>query len=178
MKKGLCLLLAALLALSCAFAEEEWLYEEDAGTIEEESDWREDILAEAMEVYCWFTTSPLDVDVEITDDSGEYYLVLDERFATYDGMREILTAYFSDSIADSLLDNGMYQCLGDYLYTKGEAMMEESNALETEYVIAAETDGLVVYDMTVTYEGASEIVTYVLEDIDGEWRFTQFPGVY
>ena len=178
MKRWIGLLLAIMMMTSFALAEEEWLYEEDTATNGEETDWREDILTEAQEVYGWFTTTPLDVDTEITDDSGEYCMVLDERFCTYDGMREFLTAYFSDEIADALLNNGMYLHLGEYLYTKGEPLAQESEALETEYVIAQETEGIIIYDMNVTYEGHSETVTYVLENIEGEWRFTQFPGVY
>ncbi|MGI6174316.1 MAG: hypothetical protein ACOYI8_10535 [Christensenellales bacterium] len=176
MKKILCLLLVLLFAFSAACAEEEWLYAEDSETKDaEDADWTESLLYEAIEIWRRFTTDPLDVDPAITDDSGKYFLVLDERFQTYDGMREQVSAYFGDELTDALLQNGTYQELDGLMYTDRVPEEKLSSVLETEYTIAESTPAMILYDMSFYYEDRTETATFVLEKIDGEWRFTSFP---
>lgn len=178
---------------------DEWLYEEDAQLAEEDFDpnlfddvaqedadiWDdednqvEDTLMSAMEVYSWFVLYPLDVDYDKPNAAGDRYQVLDERFNTMDALRDMVSQYFSDDIVEDLFSMGVYTEEDGYLYTTDEGRQMDVHIGETEFELTEETDQEKVYTVTVNYWGEEdnpvEVLTYVQQLIDGQWKFTQFP---
>ena len=204
--KKLTILLAVLLALSAfavSMAEEtadlgsEWLYEEDANIGEdwaeatdedaedslEEDDISEDeaFFLSALEVYGWFEAQPLDVDPEKSSPDGKKFQVLDERLNTLRALDAEVRTYFSDSIANKLLDSGIYEEIDGYLYTGAQDRFIDEGLGETELNIDSRSDDKITYTLTLTTVDeagnvtAAEEFTFVREKIDGAWKFTQFP---
>ena len=178
---------------------DEWLYEEDVLMAEENFDpdlfddvaqedadiWDdednqvEDTLMSAMEVYSWFVLYPLDVDYDKPNAAGDRYQVLDERFNTMDALRDMVSQYFSDDIVEDLFSMGVYTEEDGYLYTTDEGRQMDVHIGETEFELTEETGEEKVYTVTVNYWGEEdnpvEVLTYVQQLIDGQWKFTQFP---
>ncbi len=204
--KKLTILLAVLLALSAfavSMAEEtadpgsEWLYEEDANIGEDwaeatdedaEDSLEEDEISEdeafflsALEVYGWFEAQPLDVDPEKSSPDGKKFQVLDERLNTLRALDAEVRTYFSDSIANKLLDSGIYEEIDGYLYTGAQDRFIDEGLGETELNIDSRSDDKITYTLTLTTVDeagnvtAAEEFTFVREKIDGAWKFTQFP---
>ena len=139
----------------------------------------EDTLMSAMEVYSWFVLYPLDVDYDKPNAAGDRYQVLDERFNTMDALRDMVSQYFSDDIVEDLFSMGVYTEEDGYLYTTDEGRQMDVHIGETEFELTEETDQEKVYTVTVNYWGEEdnpvEVLTYVQQLIDGQWKFTQFP---
>lgn len=179
---------------------EEWLFDEDAWLLEEDEevdpylfeeldedglavsdslDEVEDILMGAMEVYSWFVLYPLDVDYDKPNAAGDKYQVLDDRFNTMEKLRGFVQMYFSDEITEALFDMGVYAEENGYLYAGDEGRQIDENIGETEFEVVEETPTRVEYRVTVNYWGGEtpekEVFTYVQEELDGEWKFTEFP---
>ena len=175
----------------------EWLYEEDATTGEiwseatdedAEDSLEEDEISEdadfflsALEVYGWFEAQPLDVDTEKPSSDGKKFQVLDERLNTLRALDAEVRTYFSDSIANKLLDSGVYEEIDGYLYTEAQDRDIDEALGETELNVESRSDDKITYTLTLTTVDeagnvtAAEDLTFVREKIDGAWKFTQFP---
>ncbi len=175
----------------------EWLYEEDATTGEiwseatdedAEDSLEEDEISEdadfflsALEVYGWFEAQPLDVDPEKPSSDGKKFQVLDERLNTLRALDAEVRTYFSDSIANKLLDSGVYEEIDGYLYTEAQDRDIDEALGETELNVESRSDDKITYTLTLTTVDeagnvtAAEDLTFVREKIDGAWKFTQFP---
>lgn len=188
---------AALAEQAVASPDSEWLYAEDEG---DQENWTEatdedadDVLDEeepdedeirfesALQVYGWFESQPLDVDPEKPSPDGKKYQVLDERLNTMRALEAQVRAYFSDAIARKLLGSGVYEEIGGYLYTSAQDRAIDQTIGETELTVEDRTDDRITYTLTVSHVDAdgnvtsTDSLTYVLEKIDGDWKFTQFP---
>ena len=180
-----------------ASPDSEWLYEEDANTDEtwteatdedaedlldeDEPDEDEDLFESALQVYGWFESEPLDVDFEKPSPDGKKFQVLDERLNTQRALDAEVRAHFSDAIANKLLGSGVYEEIDGYLYTDAEDRAIVETIGETELSVALRTDKKITYSLAVNHVDAdgnvtsTDDLTYVLELIDGEWKFTEFP---
>ena len=148
------------------------------------SDARDDILA-AMEVYSWFVISPLDVDEELLSPDGSMCLVLDDSLHHTQIVQRYLDYYFCSEISQSLWAWGNYADIDGLLYGYpyeqcGFARPIDPNISEVDYELTSETDEEKIYTVTVHYLSSgdsdrSEALTFVRENIDGQWVFTQFP---
>ncbi len=186
--KKLIVALALILALAPAalsLAEQaeptsEWLYAEDAGSTEgwteatdedaedsiEEDETNEDetLFQSALQVYGWFESQPLD-----------------DRLNTMRALDAEVRAHFSDAIANKLLGTGVYEEIDGYLYTTAQDRAIDATIGETELTVDERTDDKITYTLAVNRVDSEGNVTsadelkYVLEKIDGVWRFTQFP---
>ncbi len=203
--KKLMLALALILALSPAavsLAEQavstsEWLYEEDASSTEnwaeatdedaedsieeDEADDDEALFQSALQVYGWFESQPLDVDPEKPSPDGKKFQVLDDRLNTMRALDAEVRSYFSDAIANKLLGAGVYEEIDGYLYTSAQDRAIDETIGETELAVDERTDDKITYTLSVNHVDGEGNVTstdelkYVLEMIDGTWKFTQFP---
>lgn len=175
----------------------EWLYEEDANTDEtwteatdedaedsadeDEPDEDEDLFESALQVYGWFESQPLDVDPEKPSPDGTKFQVLDERLNTQRALEAEVHTYFSDAIANKLLGSGVYEEIDGYLYTDAEDRAIDETIGETELTVVDRTDDKITYSLAVNHvdvDGnvtSTDDLTYVLELIDGSWKFTEFP---
>ncbi len=175
----------------------DWLYAEDANTTEnwteatdedaedaieeEEPDEDESRFESALQVYGWFESQPLDVDPEKPSPDGAKFQVLDERLNTQRALEAEVHTYFSDSIAKKLLESGVYEDIDGYLYTAAQDRAIDATIGETELSVEDRTDKKITYALAVNHVDADGNVTstdtlkYVLEKIDGEWKFTEFP---
>ena len=197
-------LMMALTPSAVALAEQaeagpnsDWLYEEDAQvqedwteatdedaedlTEDEEPDEDEDRFESALQVYGWFEAQPLDVDSEKPSPDGAKFQVLDERLNTMRALEAEVHTYFSDKIAEKLLGSGVYEEIDGYLYTGVQDRELSGDIGETELTVADRADDKITYNLAVNHvdEGgnvtSTEDLTYVLEKIDGAWKFTEFP---
>lgn len=175
----------------------DWLYSEDADTTEnwteatdedaedaieeDETDDDEAFFESALQVYGWFESQPLDVDPEKPSPDGKKFQVLDERLNTMRALDAEVRTYFSDAIANKLLKSGVYEEIDGYLYTDAQDRTIDETIGETELSVEGRADDKITYALTVNHVDAdgnvtsSEDLKYVLEKIDGAWRFTQFP---
>lgn len=135
---------------------------------------------EALEVYSWFAMSPLDVDTDVPDESGEYFLVLDDRYCIYNDMDAFIRTYFSDEIATSLWGWETYKNVGGLLYARDEiGRRVDENIMDINCEITEQTDEKMVYEVKVDYlttdeQPLSETYEFVRELIDGNWIYTSF----
>lgn len=188
---------AALAEQAVASPDSEWLYAEDEGgqenwteatdedaddaLDEEEPDEDESRFESALQVYGWFESQPLDVDPEKPSPDGKKYQVLDERLNTMRALEAEVKTYFSDAIAKKLLGSGVYEEIDGYLYTGAQDRAIDQSIGETELTVEDRTDDRITYTLTVSHVDADGNVTstdslkYVLEKIDGDWKFTEFP---
>lgn len=188
---------AALAEQAVAGPDSEWLYAEDEGgqenwteatdedagdaLDEEEPDEDESRFESALQVYGWFESQPLDVDPEKPSPDGKKYQVLDERLNTMRALEAEVKTYFSDAIAKKLLGSGVYEEIDGYLYTGAQDRAIDQSIGETELTVEDRTDDRITYTLTVSHVDADGNVTstdslkYVLEKIDGNWKFTEFP---
>jgi hypothetical protein len=180
-----------------ASPDSEWLYAEDANTDEtlteatdedaeesadeDEPDEDEDLFESALQVYGWFESEPLDVDPEKPSPDGKKFQVLDERLNTLRALEAEVRVHFADAIANKLLNSGVYEEIDGYLYTDAEDRAIDDSIGETELTVVDRTDDKITYSLAVNHVDADGNVTstddlsYVLEQIDGEWKFTEFP---
>lgn len=206
MKKliALMVVLLALTPAAAALAEQaaagdnsEWLYPEDAEIGEEwaeatdedaqdafdaeEVDEDEAFFENALQVYGWFESEPLDVDPEKPSPDGTKFQVLDERLNTLRALDAEVRTYFSDAIADKLLGSGVYEEIDGYLYTGAQGRAIDQSIGEVELTVESRADDKITYTLTVNRvdEGgnvtSSDDLSYVRELIGGVWKFTSFP---
>ncbi|MDO4740196.1 MAG: hypothetical protein Q4A66_05970 [Eubacteriales bacterium] len=175
-KKMLCALLAALLLLGCASAQE---VQEDFSA--EHLRTPEEICTAAMEVYSWFALAPLDVDLAQPDSTGLRFRVFDERLNRPELLEAVVREYFCEEIVQMLMGSGVYAEEDGYLYTVPDtARAIDETIVSTEYYLAEETEDTRTYHAAVFYadetgEIASlEEYTFLMKKIDGEWLFTSF----
>ncbi len=188
---------AALAEQATASPDSDWLYAEDAGdkenwteatdedaedAIEEtETDEDETLFENALQVYGWFESQPLDVDSEKPSPDGKKFQVLDDRLNTMRALEAEVHTYFSDSIAKKLLGSGVYEDIDGYLYTDAQDRAIDETIGETELTVEKRTEKKITYTLAVNHVDADGNVTstdnlkYVLEMIDGIWKFTEFP---
>ena len=147
-----------------------------------EADDARGLILEAMEVYAWFTISPLDVNEEAPATEDGRYPVFDELLARPETLQACLDRYFSTEISCELWSWGTYEPVNGWLY----ACPPENNPLvrpvdpdisDVTAELTEETDGRRVYTATVCRLFTSEPETYefVSEYQDGSWVFTEFP---
>lgn len=167
-----CLMTALLLLGNLAFAE--------TGFENENLESPESVVTAALEVYSWFAMCPLDVDPEQPDEQGVMFRVYDDRLNTREKLETVVRDYFSEEIANALLASGVYSEEGGYLYT-GETYRDIDPTIAlVEYAVAEQTEDKVWYTATVYYsETEGEITsideyTFLRENIDGKWLFTDF----
>ena len=146
-----------------------------------ESGVREAVLG-AMEVYSWFTISPLDVCTESPASESGRYPVFDNVLARVDVMQDCLSRCFSDEIIQSLWDWGAYEEINGWLYgfPAGEnpfARAIDPNIADVSFAQIEETDAKRVYAATVyyLYTDQPETLEFVQEYLNGQWVFTEFP---
>lgn len=139
------------------------------------------VIISAMEVYSWFTISPLDVDPELPIGEGNVFRVADETLCRYETVMKILEANFSREIIEEMLAYDIYQVVDGVLYGDGMGRGIDPNISEVEYETVSADDQKVVYRVTVHYVGEGEAdVTpdafeFVRERSGEQWVFTQFP---
>ena len=213
MKSRMALFLALILCLAFGMPamaevddaqESEWLYEEDeygegelddaaliaslnesddGAPITQVNESEQDDLIAAMEVYSWFALQPLDYDEDAANKDGTMWRVLDERFNTPELMRNMLSAYFSEEIAEELWKSPVnpYVEIDGFLYTDGEGREIDPNIGETSIEVTENTELHILLTATVEYiepqpDGAQvEAFEYERKLIDGEWKYIQFP---
>jgi hypothetical protein len=188
---------AVLAEQATASPDSEWLYAEDASSSgdlseatdedaeasieEDQTDEDETLFESALQVYGWFESQPLDVDPEKPSPDGKKFQVLDERLNTQRALDAEVRTYFSDAIANKLLGSGVYEEIDGYLYTGAQDRAIDESIGETELTVVDRTDDKITYSLAVNHVDAdgnvtsTDNLTYVLENIDGTWKFTQFP---
>ncbi len=194
-RRAMAWMLIGLLMVSGAFAQEAAVEGISDYGLSEENQYRalpgdyaedyvetpEDIIVAALEVYSWFTISPLDVDTGLMLADGSGYRVADESLCSYDVVISLLKTMFSDEIITGMFDFGMYTVLDGMLFTTvggGRGIDENISYVEYEEVLCEEAK--IVYNVTVHYYGEGEngivpdVFEFVRELIDEQWVFTQF----
>ena len=139
-------------------------------------------IMEAMEVYSWFAMEPLDVDLSSpAAGHANSYLVLDERYRTFDALNEKALGYFSEKIVSLLWSFDTYKVIDGMLYADaaGGRGIDEAIA-DMSFEVVTETDKLIVYEAIVFYlsdenEPVSDTFEFTRELINGRWVFTAFP---
>ena len=159
--------------------------EEHIGAPEDETpqeDTPYELIMEAMEVYSWFAMEPLDVDLSSpAAGHANCYLVLDERYRTFDALNEKALGYFSEKIVSLLWSFDTYIIIDGMLYADaagGRGINEEIADMSFETV--SETDNFIIYKATVFYlsdenEPVSDTFEFTRELINDRWVFTTFP---
>jgi hypothetical protein len=141
-----------------------------------------ELVMEAMEVYSWFTMEPLDVDLKApADGRASCYLVLDERYQTFDALNKKALGYFSEKIVSLLWSFDTYTIIDGMLYAdaaQGRGIKEE--VADVSFEVVSETDNLIVYKATVYYlsdedEPVRGMFEFTRELISDQWVFTAFP---
>jgi len=141
-----------------------------------------DLIMEAMEVYSWFAMEPLDIDLSAPADGyANSYLVLDERYRTFDALNDKALGYFSEKIVSLLWSFDTYITIDGMLYADaagGRGINEEIADMSFETV--SETDNFIIYKATVYYlsdenEPVSDTFEFTRELINDRWVFTTFP---
>ena len=137
------------------------------------------IITEAMEVYSWFTISPLDVDPELPGTEA-VFRVADETLCDYDTVMGLLEDNFSTEIIEGMLAYEVYTVIDGVLYGDGVGRGIDPNISDVEYEEISADDQRIVYQVTVHYVGEGEngivpdVFEFVREWIDNKWVFTQF----
>lgn len=143
----------------------------------------QDVIVPAMEVYSWFTISPLDVNGDVPSADGGKYRVLDDDLVSYENMLSVLQSYFSDELIEEIWAWGSYETASGQLYGyyPGESPLERAidpDISEVSYELALETDTARIYTATVFCLSLDEplVFEFIQEPTeDGRWVFTQFP---
>jgi hypothetical protein len=141
----------------------------------------EDIIVAGLEVYSWFTISPLDVDTGLMLPDGSAYRVADESLCSYDVIISLLKTMFSDEIINDMFSYEMYTVIDGIMYTTvgGGRWIDESIA-SVEYEEVSADEAKIVYNVTVHYHAVNDIQVepdvfeFVREKIEDRWLFTQF----
>ena len=141
----------------------------------------QEIITSAMEMYSWFTISPLDVDPELTGGDGSVCRVADELLCDYGTVMRLLDFTFSPEIVRSLMEYNTYQVIDGQLYGVGGGRGIDERISEVFYEETEKSAERIVYTVTVYYvgvqedEAACETYEFVREPVGGLWVFTQFP---
>lgn len=141
----------------------------------------QEIITSAMEIYSWFTISPLDVDPELTGGDGRVCRVADELLCDYGTVMRLLDFTFSPEIVRGLLAYNTYEVIDGQLYGVGGGRGVDERISEVSYEITESGESRIVYTVTVYYVGVqdgeanSETFEFVREPVNGLWVFTQFP---
>ncbi len=141
----------------------------------------EELVVGAMEIYSWFTISPLDVDVELIDESGMLWRVADEVLCDWEYVQALLCETFSAEVIADMLSYEVYTVIDGMLYTVPGGRGMDLNIDWVEYKDTFCTEEINVIEVTVHYLGEAElgveadVFEFVREKIDGVWVFTQFP---
>lgn len=139
----------------------------------------DEIITSAMEIYSWFTISPLDVDVELPGGEG-FYRVADETLCRYDTLMGMLQEHFSPEIIDGILAYKVYTFIDGIAYGDGQGRGIDPNISDVEYEEISSDEQKTVYRATVHYLGEGEngivpdVFEFVRERIGDKWVFTQF----
>jgi len=141
----------------------------------------EELIVSAMEVYSWFTISPLDVDPELMGGSGGVWRVADEALCHVDVMMRLMDFIFSPEIVDYLMNYGPYTVIDGMLYGAAGGRSVDPRISNVEYEESTADDEKIVYTVTVHYldeagkEMEPDVLEFVREKIEGQWVFTVFP---
>ena len=155
---------------------------ETSNAIIEESP--EKVITEAMKVYAWFEVAPLEADrsVPIQEANGvTYYKVRDGRYDTYNELYAYLRSIFSQEISDRLINNGVYHNIEGHLYHSNGGRGADATIQNVSYSLQSSTDRKQQYVVTVSYTQDQNVknkvkkLTFIRENLDGQWIFTQFP---
>lgn len=173
-KRIVCFALMLLLYVFPALSEDDTAFISDQESADE-------LILSAMEIYSWFTISPLDVDPELTSEDGSMARVADESLCIASTMQRLLDFTFSQEIIQELMAYETYTVIDGILYGSGGGRGIDPNISEVEYAQTFTDEGRVEYTVTVHYLGegengvAPENLLFVREEIDGLWLFTRFP---
>lgn len=154
---------------------------EEAYTEEAFIETPENIIVSAMEVFSWFTISPLDVDVELACGIEGRYRVADEALCRQDVLMSLLGEYFSPEIIEGMLAYEVYTVVDGFMYGDGVGRSIDPNISEVEYEETFSDEARVVYTVTVHYLGEGEngivpdVFEFIREKQEDRWVFTQFP---
>ena len=168
-------MLALLLMCAPGLAEESGYAFTDA---QEETP--EDVILSAMEMYSWFTISPLDVDPELEGGDGSVFRVADEMLCNYDTMIRLLDFTFSPELVEEMFAYGQYTVIDGWLYGTAGGRPVDPLISEVVYEETYRGEDKIVYTVTVNYLGEGEnamephVLEFVREPVDGLWVFTQF----
>lgn len=141
----------------------------------------EEIILPAMEIYSWFTISPLDTDPELISEDGTLCRVADELLCDEQTIMRLLDFTFSPEIVEGLLAYNTYTAIDGMLYSAGGGRMVDPRILGVVYEETYSGEDRVVYTVTVHYMSVDEdspsveVLEFVREPVDGLWVFTQFP---
>lgn len=139
----------------------------------------EEIITSAMEIYSWFTISPLDVDPELS--ANGVWRVADEALCHVDVMMRLLDFVFSPEIVNDLLAYGPYTVIDGMLYGASGGRSIDPRIVDVTYEETEADETRIVYTVTVRYqeqpdgEAEEEALLFVREKLDGQWVFTDFP---
>ena len=141
----------------------------------------EDVILPAMEMYSWFTISPLDVDPELAAADGSVFRVADEMLCKYETMIRLLDFTFSPELVEEMFAYGRYTVIDGFLYGTAEGRGIDPLISEVTYEETHRSEDKIVYTVTVNYLGEGEnamephVLEFVREPVEGLWVFTQFP---
>lgn len=141
----------------------------------------EDIILSAMEMYSWFTISPLDVDPELAGGDGSVFRVADETLCRDEIMMRLLDFTFCPEIVEELMAYETYTVIDGLLYGTAGGRPVDPLISEVIYEETENSEDRVVYTVTVKYLGeggnamAPDVLEFVREPVNGLWVFTQFP---
>lgn len=140
-----------------------------------------DVILSAMEIYSWFTISPLDVDPELAGGDGSVYRVADEMLCSHDTMTRLLDFTFCPEIVQEMFSYGTYTVIDGMLYGQSGGRPIDPLISGVTYEETERSEERVVYAVTVSYQTEGGIVMepqvleFVREPVGGLWVFTQFP---
>ena len=145
----------------------------------DESETPDQVITSAMEIYSWFTISPLDVDPELPGGDG-LFRVADENMCSYETMMRLLEDHFSEEIIEGILSYEVYTVIDGLLYGEGMGRAIDPNISDVEYEEISVDEEKIVYQATVHYVGEGEngivpdVFEFVRERKEDKWVFTQF----
>jgi len=141
----------------------------------------EEIIVSAMEIYSWFTISPLDVDYELAGDDGSVYRVADEVLCREDALMGMVALTFAPVVIEDMLSYQVYTVIDGMLYTVPGGRGMDENIEWVEYQESYADEQKIIYTVTVHYFGEKDwdigpdVFEFVREYQDGLWLFTEFP---
>lgn len=141
----------------------------------------EDIIVAAMELYSWFTISPLDVDPDLISPDGYLYRVADEELCLNEVISALLAEHFSEEVISEIMLYEVYTVIDGMLYTTaGGGRGMDENISSVKYEETYRDEEKIIYTVTVSYYGEAEFYMlpdefeFIREKINDRWVFTQF----
>ena len=140
----------------------------------------EQIIISAMEIFSWFTISPLDVDPELSG-GGDTWRVADETLCDHETMMRLLYDTFSEEIVTEMLAYEVYEVIDGSLYTSAGGRAIDENIAWAEYEESYSDEDMIVYTVTVHYFGEElygiepDVFEFIRERAEEKWLFSQFP---